>query len=412
MNFALLLPAALAALTALLLPLLIHLARRSEQRPTVFAALRWLQRKPKPRHRVRFDEWPLLLVRLLLLVLLALLLARPVLHGAEDDAPRVVVAPGVQVPADRTSVAPAGARWHRLEPGFRLIEEPRPTAAQAGRVSVTSLLREFDASLPPGAPLTVLVPPVLDGVDGQRPRLSRPVEWRVARAPAAAGAQSAGPDVGKSGASKNSTDTRAPRVSIRFAEQRGPALPYLRAALAAWSPAATDGLRRDAAAELDIAGADEPLPASARHLIWLAPGALPPWLCEWTREGGTVLLDVDATPCIAAPQVALWRDDAGLPLVEAATFGRGRMMRFTREFAPQSMPVLLEGAFASRLRTLFEPAAPPPARVSAAAHVPLVGGPRHVLPPREVSPWLIVLVALVFAAERAMATGRRQGAGP
>ena len=53
MNLAFLLPAGLAALAAVLLPLLIHLARRSEQRPTVFAALQWLRQKPKPRHRIR-----------------------------------------------------------------------------------------------------------------------------------------------------------------------------------------------------------------------------------------------------------------------------------------------------------------------------------------------------------------------
>ena len=40
MNPLLLLPAGLAALAALALPLLIHLARRQQQRPTVFAALR------------------------------------------------------------------------------------------------------------------------------------------------------------------------------------------------------------------------------------------------------------------------------------------------------------------------------------------------------------------------------------
>ena len=49
MNLALLLPAGLAALAALLLPLLLHLARRHEQTPTDFAALRWLRQKPKPR---------------------------------------------------------------------------------------------------------------------------------------------------------------------------------------------------------------------------------------------------------------------------------------------------------------------------------------------------------------------------
>ena len=89
MNPALLLPAALAALAALIVPLLIHLARRSEQRPADFAALRWLRQKPKPRHRIRFDEWPLLWLRLLLLALLALWLARPVLfiarRGLHDE---------------------------------------------------------------------------------------------------------------------------------------------------------------------------------------------------------------------------------------------------------------------------------------------------------------------------------------
>ena len=43
MNLVFLLPAAFAALAALFIPLLIHLARRSEQRPTDFAALRWLR---------------------------------------------------------------------------------------------------------------------------------------------------------------------------------------------------------------------------------------------------------------------------------------------------------------------------------------------------------------------------------
>ncbi|TQT81878.1 hypothetical protein DB758_11845, partial [Xanthomonas perforans] len=51
MNLLLLFPTGLAALAALLLPLLIHLARRSEHRPTDFAALRWLRALPRPRHR-------------------------------------------------------------------------------------------------------------------------------------------------------------------------------------------------------------------------------------------------------------------------------------------------------------------------------------------------------------------------
>ena len=55
MNLALLLPAGLAALAALLLPLLIHLARRSEQRPTAVrrAALVAAEAQAAPSHPLR-----------------------------------------------------------------------------------------------------------------------------------------------------------------------------------------------------------------------------------------------------------------------------------------------------------------------------------------------------------------------
>jgi hypothetical protein len=122
MSLALLLPAGLAALAALLLPLLLHLARRHEQTPTDFAALRWLRQKPKPRHRIRFDEWPLLLLRMLLLALLALWLARPVLSGMDDTRPRIVVAPGMDATAVRAQAGNADAR----RPASRRWTGPRP----------------------------------------------------------------------------------------------------------------------------------------------------------------------------------------------------------------------------------------------------------------------------------------------
>jgi hypothetical protein len=52
MSLALLQPLALFALLALALPVLIHLTRRSEQRPTPFAALRWLDARVRPRRRL------------------------------------------------------------------------------------------------------------------------------------------------------------------------------------------------------------------------------------------------------------------------------------------------------------------------------------------------------------------------
>lgn len=134
MSLALLLPAGLAALAALLLPLLLHLARRHEQTPTDFAALRWLRQKPKPRHRIRFDEWPLLLLRLLLLALLALWLAKPVLSGVDDTRPWIVAVPGADAAVVRAQtgetesqqrwLASGSLRWMR-----RRLRGPSPSAA-------------------------------------------------------------------------------------------------------------------------------------------------------------------------------------------------------------------------------------------------------------------------------------------
>lgn len=395
MNLALLLPAGLAALVAVLLPLLIHLARRSEQRPTVFAALQWLRQKPKPRHRLRFDEWPLLLVRLLLLALLALLLARPVLSGATSRDPWVAVAPGVDPAQARTFNAPADARWHWLAPGFPAFDAAPPeVAAPAARASLTSLLRELDATLPRGVALTVVVPEELRGVDGERPRLSRSVDWRPVASP--------------------SPDAAAPRpspppaLSVRFAPDREPALRYLRAAHVAWH----GGRAPTGDAAIDIAPIAQPLPSPSRPLAWLAAGPVPTAVREWIRGGGTALLDTQSTLPDAAPMAALWRDDDGVALVEGAAYGRGRVLRLTRPVSPAVMPALLDASFPHRLRALFEPAPAPPSRVRAADHAPLTGGPMFPLAPQSLAPWLLALIALLFLVERWMATGARGRAAP
>ena len=61
MSLGFLLPAGLLALASLLLPLLIHLARRPQHRVIDFAAMRWLVQGERPRRRLRFEDLPLLL---------------------------------------------------------------------------------------------------------------------------------------------------------------------------------------------------------------------------------------------------------------------------------------------------------------------------------------------------------------
>lgn len=413
MNLALLLPAALAAFAALLLPLLIHLARRSERRPTDFAALRWLQAQARPKRNLRFDEWPLLALRLLLLALLALLLARPVLFGAPDATPWVVAAPGVPAETLRSFDAPEGAQRRWLAPGFPHASEP----PSSQRVPVASLLRELDATLPTEAALTALVPEVMDGADAERPVLSRKVHWQ-ALPPFETGGQD-GFAVVLHSRSKSASipisqrGQQAPALFVRHAPDRTPALRYLRAATTAWhadAGAAASTAPNAASAAIDIADTTQPLPANTKLLIWLAPGPLPEVVRSWIESGGTALLDAQAQLPGIEHGTARWRDADGDVLVHGIALGRGQALQWTRAMTPAEMPELLEADFPQRLRALLLPAPPAPARVAAAAYVPLTGAVPWPETPRELAPWLTLLIAVLFAIERWFASSPRRRA--
>jgi aerotolerance regulator-like protein len=387
MNAALLVPAALVALAALLLPLLIHLARRSEQRPTDFAALRWLRQKPKPRHRVRFDEWPLLIARLLLIALLAGWLAKPVLFGSAGESPWVAVMPGIDPAQARAAVGDDEARLHWLAPGFPALDQPTPTH---GHLPFASLLRQLDAELPAAVKLSVLVPAQLQGADAQRPRLSRQVEWKVLP-----GAMPAAEPVSAS----------APALTVRYAQDREDAVRYLRAAADAWQASGTTAV-------FAAAPTHQPLAAGTTNLVWLAPGPLPAEVGAWVDEGGTALLAREAEYDFPAAATVYWRDEVGAPLVEGAAAGRGRVLRFTRAFAPSAMPQLLQAEFPRKLRALFETPAPAPARAAAQDYAPVSGGVAYSQPPRDLQPWLALLIAALLVAERWLATRRSRGVAP
>src|SRR5688500_16160463 len=405
MSMLLLLPIGLAALASLLLPLLVHLARRSEQRVVPFAALRWLKALPQPRRRHRFEELLLMLVRLLLLAALALLLAQPVLFGRPDRRPRVAVAPGVDIAAARAQPIGGDARWLWLAPGFPQLEPEKPVDKTASATSsaepapFASLLRELDAQLPAGTPLTVLVPAVLDGADAQRPLLSRRVDWRIVSA------------------SANDVANSPPRsriapfaMQVRHAPDRIASLRYLRAAGVAWTradqPAAARAPRPDAA--MSIAPADQPPDAGVRALVWLVPGPAPAVIRDWVASGGQVLLDPDAQwPDFPRDAPIVWRDDQGA-LARAIGFGKGRALKLERPLLPAAMPGLLDAGFPLQLRGLFAEAPAPPTRVEAAEYAPLTGPAAWPDRPRPLAPGLGWLVVGLFLLERLLASGRRR----
>lgn len=96
MGIGFLVPALLAGLGALLVPVLLHLRHKDRDRPLRFPSLMFLEKLPiRTERRQRISDWPLLLLRALLLTLLVLAFARPVLTNrntaAGDTRTRAVV---------------------------------------------------------------------------------------------------------------------------------------------------------------------------------------------------------------------------------------------------------------------------------------------------------------------------------
>lgn len=383
----LLFPVALAVLLALIVPLAIHVARRSEQVPTDFAALRWLRQKPKPRSRLRFDEWLLLALRLALIAALALWLAGPVLLGGSDSRAYVAVVPGVDASAMHDAASGKdGAHW--LIPGFPAID---PDAApETLAVPVGSLVRELDADLPPGRPLTLVVPQQLAGADAERPRLSRKVVWRIVPGAMPVARVAASP---------------VPMMSIRADAAHVGAARHVRAAAQAWAVAG-------ARADVESAAIDAPLPSAARRLVWLGAGTLPDTLVRWIDAGGQALVASDTLVPPGMTVVPVWRDAAGRPLAEAAPMGKGRLTRFTRPLTPADMPVLMEAEFPARFRALLEKSPPAPQRVAAADYAPVTGGRSYPQAPDDLRPWLALLIAVLLVVERWVATRPSRAVNP
>jgi len=378
MSLGLLAPAALAALFALLLPLLLHLARRDATRPTPFAALRWLRERPKPRRRLRFDDWPLLLVRLLLLALLAVWLAWPVLHGETAPARWTVVVPGVADDAlPPTADGEPAPRW--LAPGFPEVDGA--SAPPRGGASIASLLRELDMTVPAGTALTVFVPDTIDGADGGRIVLSRPVDWRIVP----------GGDIGP-----DASPVLPPRLDVFGITVDDPALRVLRAVARAWRPDDADALR--------IADADTASRADAVPVWW---GDTAPPSALRTQAAGRVLLLGPDVPRDDADWQPLRQGADGAVLFERAACGNAICVRFAQRVDPATMPALLDAAFPSRLRDLLQPP-PAPQRIAATDLVPSTGADAWSPTPRDLRPWWALLVALAFALERWMAAASRR----
>jgi hypothetical protein len=389
-NISLLLPGALAALAALLLPLIIHLSRRSEQRITDFAALRWLSIKLRPRRKILFQEILLLLLRVILLIVLALFLAKPVSFHTPAVRHWVVVAPGVDIDAVKKRSFEKSSQWYWLAPGF-------PDYAEQiifSEVSISSLLRELDAQLPENTQITVIVSEKLSGLDGERIRLSRKIDWKIIankKTVAIPAKESA-----------EITTTGTIRLAIRFDQQHADSLVYFRAAHAAWQ------LDENKKSALDVADTALALKSDYNTLIWLASGELPTAVREWASKGNTVVVAKDTVVAEIKSGTAAWRNPQGKIVLQSSAIGRGRVLQWQQDLKPAAMPELLEADFPARLQSLLQAMPTPPSQAYAASQTPLKTNAVWPKPPQSLQTWLALLIVLLFMLERLLASSARR----
>lgn len=384
-----LLPGALAALAALLLPILIHLSRRSQSQRVEFAALRWLQARLRPRRRPVIEQWLLLLVRLLLLSILVLFLAQPVRYRPAEPAHWVAVVPGTSWQA--VAGLPAGEQVQRrwLAPSFPAIESPQPSTDAAG---FSSLIRELDAQLPKSTALTVVLPESLGGLDAERLRLSRTIDWRIVPGRM--------PD-GKP------QPIAPPALAIRSDSASKPGEAFFRAAYSVWQ----SGLPPDRRQPIAVLAADDRAPATNAVWLDLRNQPLTDAARRWVEQGGSLMIG-PRTPLPAQSEDVLWRDEQGRAVLVGQALGKGRLLQWQRELDVQALPLLAFGDFPGRLLSVIQMPARQPGSALASDLQPLPGAPQAPVAPQPLMPWFALAAVLLFGIERWLAGSRPRGGVP
>ncbi|WP_395791001.1 BatA domain-containing protein [Aquimonas sp.] len=428
MSLSWLLPSALFAFGALLLPLLIHLQRRRETPPPLaFAALAYVDPNARPRRRLRLRDLPLLLLRLLLLAVLALLLAQPLLFGRRP-APWVLLHPEVE-PAAAGSVPDATElRW--LAPGFPIVEPNVPAPTLSPPHGSASLLRQLAFERPPAQALEVRLPNQLGGLDGARLDLGREITWTVL--PSA-------PNASKPAlAAALRVALLAPADAPDWADTARAQLTAFAASLGEDSP-------------LQFVEAESPQQAEFDAALQFGTDAIKPDWQRWLEDGGRVLVIAARPPRKAEPVLATdaaagdasAAQDRGTSDARGSTtpvadqsadrqpdtlsaepesielwhgvhaqlsgrrVGRGELRRLDCDFDPACLPELLSPEFPRLLQQWLAAPAPAPDRAPAAELQPSADGPTPQpvgVPLRDA---LALLLIALFALERWLAASRR-----
>jgi hypothetical protein len=321
-----------------------------------------------------------------LLITIAFFLAKPVsLHSlAEKDW--VVVIPGADITMTKDLPSKDSNEWHWLTPGFPRFENKM----NAANIPVSSLLRELDAHLAADTKLTILAPQQLVGLDGERVRLSRKVDWRIVS--------------GKMPLVVTPSITGPMRLNIRFDSASENGARYFRAAHSAWHTNPPG----EGKASLDIADISVPLKQNDATLIWLAKGELPSDIRDWIFHGGIAFVSNETNVPELRSSVVAWRNEQGRILLRLAHLGQGRVLQWQLALQPDAMPELLDADFPEHLHALLSPTPAAPAQDLAKYQKPFAGLSAWPESPRPLQNWLSLLIATLFLLERWLANAPRR----
>jgi hypothetical protein len=180
----------LFAITAITLPVLIHLWNVRKGKTLKVGSIALLAASSRQRsRRLRVDNWPLLLLRCLLIILLAFLLAQPFWHKQQKAANAGwILVPAHQLKAAHAQYGPqmdsllaAGLELHNLSASFETIQLSDTAALVADSSTHTlsswSLFNVLDEQLPASFPVHVFINNRLSQFRGNRPLTHLAIHW-------------------------------------------------------------------------------------------------------------------------------------------------------------------------------------------------------------------------------------------
>ncbi|WP_343534609.1 BatA domain-containing protein [Pedobacter sp.] len=187
----LLYPIGLLALTALLVPIIIHLWRIKQGKTFKVGSISLMGESAASNARsFVISDWLLLLLRCLLLALLALLLAQPFLKGkplAKQSGWILIAQQNLKATYQNhrktiDSLLNKGFEFRHLGLGFKslsLNDTTNATIDSLPKLSYTSLLKQANHQLPNQYPVWIFAPKTMLGFDEELPKLHLQVHWQT-----------------------------------------------------------------------------------------------------------------------------------------------------------------------------------------------------------------------------------------